>query len=37
MTRQTDDKTRELRRSEPRRSPWVREVSRGTPTRDTPY
>ena len=37
MTRQIDDKTREPRRSEPRRSPWVREVSRGTPTRDTPY
>lgn len=31
------DEVKGLRRSEPRRSPWVREVSRGTPTRDTPY
>ena len=31
------DETREPRRGLPRHGSWVREVSRGTPTRDTPY
>lgn len=37
MRRPLGDKAKGLRRSEPRRSPRVREVSRRTPTRDTPY
>ena len=37
MMRPLGDKAKGLRRSEPRRSPRVREVSRRTPTRDTPY
>ena len=37
MMRPLGDKAKGLRRSEPQRSPRVREVSRRTPTRDTPY
>lgn len=37
MRRPLGNKAKGLRRSEPRRSPRIREVSRRTPTRDTPY